>query len=116
MNSIVFIPQEPMRKDGDGKWVSKGLNLAATSAYGDMCIVWGPDTSILSHEFLSQEARKVAARYDEDRDYIVALGSPSLIALLSWAIGETGKRLRMLEWDRSMKRYYPTLSNQMEKG
>lgn len=113
---IVFIPQEPMRKDG-GRWVSKGLNLASTAEYGDMLILWGPDTSVISRHILIDEAAKAADQYEETRDYVVALGSPSLIAVLSWAIGCAGKQLRILEWDRAMQRYYPTLSEQLtERG
>ena len=108
-NAKVYIPQEPMKKDASGRWVSKGLNLAAASQYGDMVIVWGPDTSVLTRAVLEDDARYTALAYDEEHDYVVALGSPSLIAMLSWAIGSEGKQLRMLEWDKSMGRYYPTL-------
>jgi hypothetical protein len=112
MKPKVYIPQEPMRKNGDGRWVSKGLNLAATVEYGEMCIIWGPDTSVLARELLFAEAMKIAEQYDEENDYMVALGSPSLIAVLAWAVGRVGKRMRVLEWDRSLQRYYPTLAGQ----
>lgn len=106
----VWIPQEPMRRVGD-RWITKGLNLAATSEYGVMRIIWGPDTSILSREVLEQKAAECASVYDPTRDYIVALGSPSLIALFSWAIGAKGKTICMLEWDKALRRYYPTLTH-----
>lgn len=111
----VYIPQEPMVKHG-GRWVSKGLDIASANLYGDMIIIWPPGTSIMTGSLVERDALKVARAYDEELDYMVALGSPSLIAILAWAIGKEGKVLRMLEWDRSMKRYYPTLGRELMKG
>lgn len=111
----VYIPQEPMIKQG-GRWVSKGLDIASANMYGDMIIVWPPGTSIMVGSLVEEDALKVARAYEEELDYMVALGSPSLIAMLAWAIGREGKMLRMLEWDRSMKRYYPTLGRELMKG
>jgi hypothetical protein len=99
-----------MRKDDNGNWVSKGLNLAASAEYGDLIIVWPPDASVLSGDFIEREALNAAARYNDEVDWVLALGSPSLIAVLAWAIGFHGKTLRMLEWDRAAQRYVRTLN------
>ena len=106
----VYVPQEPMRKNPDGSWSSKGYNLAAAADYGDICVIWKPDATIMTRASAEESAVLIAAQYNEDEDYVVALGSPSLIALLGWAIGAEGKQLRILEWDRRMGRYYPTLT------
>jgi len=102
-----------MRKEhlgnGQSRWVSKGLDIASVIEYGVATIVWPPDASILSREIIEEEAERIAHSYNEDEDYIVALGSPTLIAVLTWAIGRKGKALRMLEWDKTLRRYYPTL-------
>jgi hypothetical protein len=113
---LVFIPQEPMRKNRDGRWVSKGLDLAATADYGDTLIVWPPGTGIMQPAMLETEALCAADRYNDQRDYIVALGSPSLIAMLGWAIGRVQKQVRMLEWDRELRRYYVTLGERMNNA
>lgn len=105
---IVFAPQEPMRKEG-GVWVSKGLNLSASAEYGELLIIWGPDASILTRQNIEAEARVAAERYNDKYDWVVALGSPTLIGALTWAIGALGKELRILEWDREAKRYASTL-------
>lgn len=105
---IVFAPQEPMRKE-NGIWVSKGLNLSASAEYGDLLIIWPPDASILTRANIETEARAAAERYNERIDWVVALGSPTLIGALAWAIGALGKELRILEWDREAKRYASTL-------
>lgn len=110
----VWIAQEPMRKDIAGKWVSKGLDLASAVMYGNPIIIWPPDTSILVRSVMETEALKVADKYDEEQDYVIALGSPTLIAVLAWAIGSQSKRLRMLEWDRALLRYHPTLGDTID--
>lgn len=112
----VFIPQEPMKKDGNGRWVSKGLNLQAATDYGEMIIVWPPDTTILTPDNITEDALRVAEGYRDWEDYIVAVGSPTLIGLLCWAIGSRGKEIRMLEWDRDLRRYCPTLTGATQKG
>lgn len=113
--SLVFIPQEPMIRVA-GRWVSKGLDIASANAYGDIVFVWPPGTSVMSRGLVEGDAERAAERYDERVDYVVALGSPSLIAALGWAIGRKGKTLRMLEWDKALKRYYPTLGETLTKG
>lgn len=110
MKPAVYIPQEPMRKNHLGEWITKGLDLAAATEYGELKIVWPPDASILTRKIIEDTAHRIADQYSEQTDYIVALGSPTLIAVIGWAIGNHGKRLRILEWSKQMKRYYPTLN------
>ena len=112
---VVWITQEPMRKDISGRWVSKGLDLASASEYGNTIIIWGPDASIMSRDLVETEAIDAANAYNDQQDYIVALGSPTLSAVLSWAIGKAGKTLRMLEWDNKMAHYHPTLRDSFRK-
>jgi hypothetical protein len=101
-----------MRKDPAGRWISKGLDLASANMYGNTIIIWPPDTSVFARTQLEQEALDVAKTYSADRgDYVMVLGSPSLSVILAWAIGSLSKPIRVLEWDRDMRRYYPTLGD-----
>lgn len=93
----------------DGIWVPKNLDFSGTAEFGDMKIIWGPHSSN-SRSVIEREALDVAERYDPTCDYVVALGSPTLIAILGWAIGSLDKPLRMLEWSKKTQRYYPTIS------
>lgn len=105
-----------MRKNiNTGRWESRGLNLAALSEYGERIMVWEAGATIISRNMMTQEAMLAAEQYDAAQDYVVAIGSPTLIAILGWAIGARGKTLRMLEWDRAMQRYYPTLGESLER-
>jgi len=112
---IVFAAQEPMYKDADGRWISRGFNLAAAADFGDLVIVWGPDAPIMSPGLIAGQALSAASRYDPAMDYIVALGSPTLIAVLAWAIGRKRKPIRMLEWDKRFGRYYVTMQPSTER-
>ena len=115
--SKVWIPQEPMVKDRDtGEWISKGFDLASASQFGSSIIVWQHGASILQRDMIEDRALEVARQYDELEDYVVCLGSPTLIAALGWAIGWEGKTLRVLEWDKRLKRYYPTLGETLQTG
>lgn len=109
--AVVWIAQEPMRKDASGNWVSKGLDIASASKYGKIVIAWPPDAFFLSRSLIQNQALDIAERYNDKLDYVVALGSPTLLSILAWSIGTKHKTLRMLEWDNRMQQYYPTLGD-----
>jgi hypothetical protein len=113
-SSKVYIPQEPMRKALNGEWVSKGLDLASAQKFGDVQIIWPPSASILYRSLIEERAQRVADMYNDKTDFVVALGSPTLIGALCWAIGQKGKELRILEWDKGMRMYYPTMSSELK--
>lgn len=105
----VFIPQLPMAKGPNGTWVNKPIDLNPAMDFGALEVVWPPGASVSSRDAIEREARRISELYDETQDYIIALGSPSLICILTWAIGRAGKKLRMLEWQNRDRRYAPTL-------
>ena len=108
-DATIWIPQEPMRKL-DGEWVRKEIDIASASEFGQIQVIWPPDAPILTQGVVAADAMRVARSYDQTRDYIIALGSPSLIAMLGWALGKYNKQLRMLEWSKQARRYYPTVT------
>lgn len=106
--SKVFVPQEPAMKRPDGNWVTKGYNIAAASSFGDIVIIWPPGTSSFAMAMNTRKAKEIADQYDDAEDHIVAVGSPTLMMMLSYAIGAKGKKLNILEWDKGMGTYYST--------
>jgi thiamine pyrophosphate-dependent acetolactate synthase large subunit-like protein len=106
----VYIAQEPMRKDAAGQWVSKGYNLADATRFGAIKVVYPPGASVFADVLVHSVALRVAMLYDDKRDYIIAGGSPTLMMALAHAIGSQRKKLRILEWDRGMRSYYPTIT------
>jgi hypothetical protein len=112
---IVFIAQIPMKKNPDGVWVQKPIDLTKASDYGMLEVVWPPQASVAARADIEAEAMKIGRLYDPDKDYIIALGSPSLICAIAWAIGRCGKKLRMLEWQNRSKTYAPTMMDSFFK-
>jgi len=106
---IVFIAQIPMSKSPDGIWVNKPIDLSRVSQYGTLEVVWPPGTSVSSRAAIEAEAQKIGEMYDQDTDFLIALGSPSLSCALAWAIGKADKKLRMLEWQNRDRCYAPTI-------
>lgn len=107
----VFIAQLPMKKNPDGVWVSKNLDLSKSEDFGELTVVWPPDASLSPRGAIERQATVMGRHYNDETDYMIALGSPSLICALAWAIGRAGKRLRMLEWQNREQRYVPTMLN-----
>lgn len=116
MRAKIYAAQEPSFKLEDGVWVRKELDFSPAHEHGELIFVWPPmDSKLFSRRTLEARAIETARVYDESRDYILALGSPSLIGLLGWAIGNEGKKFRILEWSKTAKRYYATLVEPLER-
>jgi len=51
------------------------------------------------------------------KDYILCMGDPSIIAISSAIASDTTQgQINMLKWDRQEKRYYPLSFKLFEKG
>lgn len=113
---VVWIPQEPMFMQG-GMWhKNEKVNFSSADEYGKIEIIWpGPNNIVFNRLEMEKRALDVAELYDEQTDYILALGSPTLIALIGWGIGQENKQIRMLEWDRGLRRYYPTFDRKAKR-
>lgn len=110
MRPKIYAAQEPSIKIEEGVWAPKGLDFSSAHEFGELLFVWPPmDSYLFSRRKLEERALEAARNYDDTRDYILALGSPTLIGLLGWAIGKEGKKFRILEWTKATQTYYATL-------
>jgi hypothetical protein len=108
-SNVVFAAQEPMVRNQNGHWIrNPTFDLDDAKRFGSIRFVWAPGAASFSPADLRTRAVEIAEEFDDERDWIVNLGSPTLIATLAWAIGHVGKRLRVLEWDRRERAYVPT--------
>lgn len=107
----LFAPQEPLLKNLEtGLWEpNRRIDVSAAKRFGDITFVWPPGSAIWASWHVRQKALEVAETYDDREDFVINLGSPSLIGILCWAIGNTGKELRVLEWDRRIADYVPVI-------
>lgn len=112
--AIVYAPQEPMTKN-----LLTGLyernpryNLSALDEYGHVTFVWPVGSQVWAKYEVKEHALKTARAFDDQNDWVVNVGSPTLMFLLGWAIGHVGKELRILEWDGRINNYVPIILQQ----
>lgn len=112
---IVWIPQKPMWLKS-GQWHSKEMDFSSANEFGKVEVIWaGPPSIVFDRLEMETRALDMAELYDDQQDYILALGSPTLIAIFAWAVGQENKELHMLEWDKGYRRYYPTFRRKGKK-
>lgn len=113
----LFAPQAPLWRNLEtGDWEpKKGIDLTPAKRFGELVFIWPPGSLISSLPNVSAEAIGVARTYDDGEDFVINIGSPSLIGVLCWAIGNVGKELRVLEWDRKINDYVPVFVKQKGK-
>lgn len=105
----VYAAQEPMVKNPRGEWEPNAtMDMSDASRYGELIFVWAPGAAAFARAHLERRALEIADRFNEERDWVINVGSPTLLSILAWAIGYRGKKLRVLEWDRRTRQYHPT--------
>lgn len=102
MASLVYVPQEPFTRSPDGSW-RRSMNLRPAEDFGELRFVLPGDrdvTGLLTDaEEIISELRDGLAGFDADRDYLLPLGNPLLIAVAGGVVaGLTGGRFRTLVW------------------
>lgn len=106
---MIFAAQEPMVKNNSGHWTpNPTFDLSDLKRFGTLFYVWSPGAANFAPDHLRKRAVEIAETFDDSRDCLVNLGSPTLIATLAWALGKCGKSLRVLEWDRRAEQYVLT--------
>lgn len=105
----IFAAQEPMIKNGNGQWIpNPTFDLSDLNRFGNLFYVWSPGAVNFAPDHLRKRALEIASTFDDNCDCLVNLGSPTLIAILAWALGKCDKSLRVLEWDRRLSQYVLT--------
>ena len=100
----VFIPQLNERWDHKEHKLVPVHDFTSAAEFGTL-------TTILDREddpmFLSQLTAKIHASLDSftARDYFVAVGDPSMIAVCSGVILRNQVSFNMLKWDKKLNRY-----------
>jgi hypothetical protein len=105
----LYAPQEPLIKNMETQlWEpNRRIDLTPAKRFGEITFVWPPGSAIWASYHVRNKALEIAKQYNDGEDFVINLGSPSLIGILCWAIGNVGKELRVLEWDRRINDYVP---------
>lgn len=100
----VFIPQEPMGRDENGRMKSL-MNFAKAAKWGEPVVCLGSGPVALS-PYPTKEALRECLRDFSDDDYIICVGDPSLIFMAAMIAGDVNRgRAKILKWDKELKDY-----------
>jgi hypothetical protein len=105
--SKVYAPQVPSKYDPATKLWVPTINLDPANMFGEIVVMLPPNANRLHINPLIVALREQMKDFN-DKDYIVAVGDPSLIAAASCiAVRKTNGLLKILKWDRQTGSYIP---------
>ena len=103
--SKVYIPQEPTRWNVDLGAAQSIMDFTPALRYGELVVCLAPNISFHLTKPVCTTLREKLRDFAED-DYLIAVGSPLVIALSSHiALSKTGGKLNLLSWDKRQHEY-----------
>jgi hypothetical protein len=109
--SIVYIVQEPLRRDPESGVLVPRINYGTITPFGTPRFIfsWGEITDNMELDDLTMQRfidrARDALRDFSDDDYLVPMGHPALIAAATVAAADRNERIRMLDWSRERRGY-----------
>jgi len=106
MTPRVYAPQQPSKFDGATKLWIPTMNLDPAKRFGELVILLPPSANRLHTDPLVKVMKDQMEGYS-DKDYLIAVGDPSLIAaaaMIAYRRSKTGT-VRILKWDRVVSDY-----------
>lgn len=101
----VYIPQEPTRWDNTVEMHMPTMDFTPASRYGELVVCLPPNISFHMTKPVYLALKEKMREFSDD-DYLIAVGSPLVIALSSHiALQRTGGKLNLLTWDRLQRQY-----------
>lgn len=102
--SKVYIPQEPTRRGPDGELISL-MNFAQASRFGETEVCLPPGQVALSPQPTIQKLRDCLRNFS-DKDYLIAVGDPSVIAMAAAVCAMNNRgRFNLLKYDKGSGSY-----------
>ena len=105
MTSRVFIPMLPMHWRKDGRPPAPKVDLTPAEAYGALYVLL-PGRPLPVPRVVLPMLHAGLATFDDDLDYIIAVGHPVLIAWTGLVLAHYTKRARFLDWDSEARAYH----------
>ena len=103
--SIVYVPQDQTRYDDVLGAPVSIMDFTPALRYGRIVMCLPPNISIMYTQPVIASLRESMRRF-RPKDYLVAIGSPIVIAISAKiAMEKTGGRLNLLTWDRRERQY-----------
>ena len=106
--NTVYVPQQPSKWDEKvGLWIPQ-IDMRNAARYGDINIMFPPQASRVDFAQVMEVMATKLADF-KSGDYLVALGSPAMIAGAAMFIAKKNNGyLKLLTWDRINKDYSVT--------
>lgn len=103
----VFVPQVPRRKDKDTGLFIPVVNISPAEEHGDIRIMLPPTASFHATADIIDLLKPQLKTYDfEAGDSVIAIGDPSILAVVLGMLGKFYGKFYILKWDRPMQRYF----------
>ena len=104
--SKVYIPHIPNRRDRETNIFVPTIDVTPANEYGELVTLLPPTASFHATGDLIDMLRPFARTYNfEDGDCIVAVGDPSILAIVFGLVASMHSKFNLLKWDRSIHRY-----------
>lgn len=107
MKPKVFVTQIPNRRDPSGVMVPS-FDVVPASEHGEIQVMMPASFSLFNTAEMIKQLRRELVDYDFARgDCIVPAGDPAIIFATGAVLSEQHRKMRLLKWERSVKRYVP---------
>lgn len=104
--SKVFVPQIPHRRDKETDKFVPTVNVTPAEEHGDIVILLPSNASFYATGELTEQLRAQMKNYSyADGDSVIAIGDPSIMAVVFGLLGQMHGRFYILKWDRMISRY-----------
>jgi hypothetical protein len=103
---VVFVTQQPMKRDPETKAMAPTINIGPAGKHGDLRVMTPMGAQYYETPDLMDALRPQLQEYDFERgDSILSLGDPAIIAAVGFILGRTRDAFRILKWDRLGQAY-----------
>lgn len=105
MKPIVYIVQEPVRRNRTTGELEAAFDLTPAAAYGDLQILLPPGNVMLSSKPMTDKLTHALRKFTDD-DYLLAIGDPTAYATATAIAAKHNMgRYKLLKWDRESRAY-----------
>lgn len=103
--SIVFVTQIPARLEGGG-WVPI-MDISPAADFGEVKVMLPSGLNFHAAAPVVQQLREHLREFRSDKDFLLPLGDPLVMAAAAAVIARRLPNFRMLKWDRFTRSYHP---------
>jgi hypothetical protein len=104
ISSKVYVTQIPARLE-QGRWAPI-VDISPAAAYGELKVMLPSGLNFHAPAPVIQQLKLELREFDGERDYLLPLGDPLIMAAAAALIARHSRSFRMLKWDRYSRKYH----------